>query len=71
MLDNPDQIQSTEEAMELLDKQSLTAKSLSKKDIRNLERLKQKATDFSELDAPAKDKVRITMQTDDASYINQ
>lgn len=54
--------------MELLEKQSLTAKTLSKKDIRNLERLKQKATAEP---LPLKGQARIQVGQDDASHIRE
>lgn len=59
--------------MALLDKQNLTAKSLTKKDIRNLEKLKREAADFSDLQtsAPAKDRVQVSLATDDASLIGR
>ena len=62
--------------MQLLEKQDLTAKSLTKKDIRDLERLKKQAMDFSDLDTkapplPAKDQVQISMPRDDASSISE
>lgn len=70
---DPSSIQGPEDAMKLLDKQNLTAKSLSKKDIRNLEKLKQEATDFSELEAsaPAKGAVHVRLAEDDASFISE
>lgn len=49
-LSTPGLIQDPQMAMELIDKQDLTAKSLSKSDIKNLRKLRQNATDFSELE---------------------
>lgn len=50
-------VKTTDEAMQLLDKQDVTVQSLTNKDIRNLEKLKQSATDFSDLNDQKFDKV--------------
>jgi hypothetical protein len=60
--------------LDLLEKQDLTAKSLSKKDIRNLEKLKREAMDISDLESSSptqKAKVQISQPNDDASYISK
>lgn len=47
----------------------MTAKSLSKADIKNLEKLRESATDFSELKQTMAPVVMIEAQYDDASFI--
>lgn len=58
-------------AMELVDKQDLTAKSLSKSDIKNLKKLRESATDFSELEEAPTIAVKIQVQQDDATFIKE